>query len=318
MKLHRCLFSVIILLGCIVLCMASVSAASFPDVDITTEEGKAISAMQQKGYINGFHDGTFRPKATLTRAEFVTIINKMYMFYVESENIFTDVAVNDWFRHDVLAAVNAGYIKGMGNGRFAPNEAVTREQVCVMLNSILKLGDMYYTPTITDTVSDWAKDSVLKMVSAYVFTLEDGEKFRATEPITRGEACVALEKCIVDVDFEQVFKPVNLEDIALEELLKKMKEIVKVMEEVIIPQLTDNDTITVGNMIVASMKKYINDPTYDYVPDANAAYAIYKTLGYARAATFKRPIYENIDVENLAILFDFFYRPEMNIPTDKM
>ncbi len=316
MKLHRCLSCVVVLFTCILLGVTTVGAAGFPDVDFGTEEGKAISTMQQKGFINGFEDGTFRPNATLTRAEFVTIINKMYMFYVESENIFTDVTDNDWFRHDVLAGVHAGYIKGMGNGRFAPNEAVTREQVCVMLNSILKLGDMYNTPTISDAVSDWAKDSVLKMVSAYVFTLEDGGRFRATQPITRGEACMALEKCVVEVDFEQVFEPINLEDIAQEELARRLTEIIKCMEEVIIPQLTDEDTITIGNMIVASMKKYLDDPTYDYVPDANATYEIYRKLGPIRAGKFKKPIYENIEFENLAILFDFFYRPEMNVPVE--
>lgn len=316
MKLQRFLFVIIVLIACVIPGLVTVCAADFPDVDISTEQGKAISAMQQKGYINGFQDGTFRPEATLTRAEFVTIINKMYMYYVESENIFTDVNETDWFYHDVLTAVQAGYIKGMGNGRFAPDEAVTREQVCVMLNSILKLGDMYYTPTISDAVSDWAQDSVIKMVSAYVFTLEDDGRFRATQPITRGEACVALEKCIVDVDFEQVFEPIDLESIAQEELEKKLTEIIQCMEEVIIPQYTDEGFITVGNMIVASMKKYLNDSSYDYVPDANEAYEIYRKFGYPRATGFKKPIYDNIDVENLAILFDFFYTPELDVPVN--
>ncbi len=313
MKLSKLLLCIIILAGCILFGTAAVGASAFSDVDAGTKQGQAIAVMQEKGYINGFPDGTFRPDATLTRAEFVTIINKMYMYYVEAENIFTDVKSDDWFNHDVLAAVQAGYIKGMGDGRFAPNEAVTREQVCVMLNSILQLGDMYYTPTISDKVSDWAKDSVLKMVAAYVFTLENGGRFRATQPITRGEACVALEKCIVEVDFEDVFEPVNLENMAQEELEKRISEIIQGMENVVIPQYTDEDAIIIGNMIVKSMKKYLEDPTYDYVPDANAAYEIYRKLGYARAKLFKQPIYDNIDINNLAILFDFFYTPELNV-----
>lgn len=314
MRLNRLILNIVIMIGCILLGMATVSGATFSDVDASTEQSKAISIMQQKGYINGFPDGTFRPDATLTRAEFITIINKMYMYYVEAENIFTDVNASDWFNHDVLAAVQAGYIKGMGDGRFAPNESVTREQVCVMLNSILKLGDMYYTPTISDRVSDWAKDSVSKMVAAYVFTLEDGGNFRATQPITRGEACVALEKCIVEVDFEEVFKPIDLEDMAQEELEKKLTEIIQCMEKVVIPQYTEEDFIIIGNMVVKSMKKYLADPSYDYVPDANATYEIYRKLGYSRARVFKQPIYDNIDINSLAILFDFFYTPEMNVP----
>ena len=311
MKLNKLLLSILVLAGCVILATATVGAATFSDVDTSTKQGEAISVMQEKGYINGFPDGTFRPDATLTRAEFVTIINKMYMYYVEAENIFTDVNKGDWFSHDVLAAVQAGYIKGMGDGRFAPNEAVTREQVCVMLNSILQLGDMYYTPTISDKVSDWAKDSVLKMVAAYVFTLEDGGRFRATQPITRGEACVALEKCIVEVDFEDVFEPINLEDMAQDELKKRLTEIIQCMETVIIPVYTDPDHITIGNMVVASMKKYLADPSYDYIPDAKATYGIYRLLRTKRATEFKKPIYENMDINNLVILFDFFYKPEI-------
>lgn len=314
MKLIKLSFCMIVLTVCILFGTVAVGASTFSDVDTGTKQSEAISAMQEKGYINGFPDGTFRPDATLTRAEFVTIINKMYMYYVEAENIFTDVKSDDWFSHDVLAAVQAGYIKGMGDGRFAPNEAVTREQVCVMLNSILQLGDMYYTPTISDKVSDWAKDSVLKMVAAYVFTLEDDGRFRATQPITRAEACMALEKCIVEVDFEDVFEPLNLENMAQEELKNRISEIIQVMEDVVIPQYTDADAILVGNMIVESMKKYLADTTYDYVPDANAAYEVYRKLGYERAKLFKLPIYDNIDINNLAILFDFFYTPELNVP----
>ncbi len=312
MKFRNFLLGFIVMVGCISILIPIKSSAYFPDVDSSTELGKAILVMQEKGYINGFQDGTFRPEATLTRAEFVTIINKMYLYYVEAESIFTDVGDNDWFHHDVLAAVQAGYIKGMGDGRFAPNEAVTREQVCVMLNSILGLGDMYYIPTISDAVSDWAEDSVLKIVSAYIFNLEDGGKFRATQPITRGEVCVALEKCIVEIDFEEVFKPINLESLAQEELEKKLTEIIECMEEVVIPQYKDEDFITIGNMVVESMKKYLDNSSYDYVPDAKATYEIYRKLGYAKAKNFKDPIYDNIDVENLAILFDFFYTPEIN------
>ncbi len=317
MRVKRLILSIVIVIGCLLLGAATVSAAVFSDVDADTEQGKAIFAMQQKGYINGFPDGTFRPDATLTRAEFVTIINKMYMYYVESENGFTDVDVSDWFYHDVLVAVQAGYINGMGDGSFAPNEAVTREQVCKMLNSILQLGDMCYTPEITDEVSDWARDSVLKMVAAYVFTLEDGGRFRATKPITRGEACMALEKCIVEIDFEEVFQPVDLENMAQEELEKRMTEIIYAMENVIIPQYTDEKFIIIGNMVVKGMKKYLADPSYDYVPDANAAYEIYRKLGYEKARVFKKPIYDNIDINNLAILFDFFYTPEINAPVNK-
>lgn len=292
----------------------SMSVFAFSDVDGSTATGKAVEKMYSSGYIQGFGDDTFRPNDTLTRAEFVTIINKMYGFAVESENIFTDINENDWYYHAVLTAVQAGYIKGMGDGRFAPNEAVTREQVCVMLNSILNVQMLPYSQSITDEVSDWARESVEKLVSNRMFSLEDGGKFRATKPITRGETCLALEKCIVEVDITDEIEPIDIKSMAKDELDRRLNHIIKCMEENIIPTYTYEETVRVGNMLVDSMKKYLEDSTYDYVSAAKDTYEVYRKFGRTKANEFKDAIYENIEIEDIAILYDFFYRPEMNLP----
>lgn len=290
----------------------SLCVFAFSDVDFDSKQGKAISKMYENKYIKGFGDNTFRPDDTLTRAEFVTIINKMFMYYMESDATFIDVEKKDWFYKDVQIGVQAGYIKGMGDGRFAPNEPVTREQVCVMLNSILEIGEVFINPQITDTVSFWAKESVEKALGIYLFTLESGGKFRATEPITRGEACVALEKCITDIDFEEKFEPFDLDKIAREELEKRLRAIIECMETTIMPTYTDPDVFLVGTMVVESMKKYLENPEFDYVQAAKDTYEVYRKFTGVKANMFKKPIYENIDVKDMAILFDFFYTPELD------
>lgn len=299
----------------LVLCFAFVlseTAFAFFDVNAGTVEGQAILKMQEKGYIQGDGDGFFRPDSTLTRAEFVTIINKMYLYYVEAESTFIDVEKKDWFYHDVQTGVRAGYIKGMGDGRFAPNEPVTREQVCVMLNSILQIEDVYMKQTVTDSISDWARDSVEKVLGIYLFTVEADGRFRATEPITRSEACVALEKCILEIDFEERFEPFDLEQIAEEELDRRLREIIECMEDVVIPLYTDENVAAVGNKIVESMKLYLDNRDYDYVTAAKETYEIYRKFNREQATMFKEKIYHNLDVESLAILFDFFYTPDLD------
>ena len=52
----------------------SAGAVSFPDVDETTPEGEAIIKLAEMGVLGGFEDGTFRPEATVTRAQFAKII----------------------------------------------------------------------------------------------------------------------------------------------------------------------------------------------------------------------------------------------------
>ena len=297
-----------------VICISAVLVASngvfaFPDVDETSKIGKAIVKMQQEGYIRGFDDGTFRPNATLTRAEFVTIINKMYGFKVAAENAFTDIKADEWYYTDVLCGVQAGYIKGHDDKTFRPNDTVTREQVCVMMNRILNVELIPYGKKITDEISDWARDSVEKLVSNRFFTIEEGGKFRALQPITRGETCEALEKCIVDVPIEIV--PVDLENMVREELEERLTKMINIMETSIIPGCTYEGTIDVAKRVTESMKKYLADENYDYLEDAKATYQVYKGLGYVKAGELKQLIIDNVDSENIALLFDFFYTPDI-------
>lgn len=282
---------------------------AFPDVDASSEEGMAITKMQNCGYIQGFDDGSFRPGGTLTRAEFVTIINKMYNYSVDMDNVFTDIKEGDWYYKTVLIGVQAGYIKGHDDKTFRPDDPVTREQVCVMLNRILNVAEIPYSQQITDTVSDWAKDSVKKLISNRLFILEEGGRFRATEPITRAEVCLALEKCIIDVPVN--IEPIDLNAMAREEVEKKIKSIISDMEKKVIPNYTYEVNTEIAAKVIASMKNYLADPDYDYVPDAQAIYEIYRTSGPA-SHEFKNLIYKNMDIDDITILFDFFYTPEIN------
>lgn len=289
--------------------MLSCSAFAFSDVDGASEAGKAITKMQNCGYIQGFGDGSFRPNGTLTRAEFVTIVNKMYGYTLDMENIFSDVKVGDWFYKDVLIAVQAGYIKGHDDGTFRPDDEITREQVCVMMNRILNVELIPFGTPITDEVSGWARESVEKLVSNRFFLLESGGKFRALQPITRGETCVALEKCIIDVPVK--FESINLEEMIREELEKKLNNIIYIMENQIIPSYTYEVNNEIAGMILNSIKKYLNNPEYDYIPDAQATYEVYRKSGKA-SREFKDLIYKNMNIDEIVILFDFFYTPEID------
>ncbi len=299
-------------IACLIFCLSFTTVLSFYDVDPESESGKAIMKMHQHEYIKGDGDGFFRPEDSLTRAEFVTIINKMYDYTVEAENVFSDVSANDWFLNDVLRAVQAGYIKGMGDGTFKPQNKVTREEVCVMLDRILGSERLPFVVEISDTVSDWAKDSVEKLISNRLFVLEGGGKFRATQPITRSEVCVALEKCIIDKDRLLDIEPIDIDSMAREVLVEKLKEMVAIMQDKVLPNCTFEKTIDVANRLISSMKKYIQDSAYDYITDAKATYEIYRTLGDKKADELRKPILENIPTEDIAILLEFFYTPEID------
>ena len=74
----------------------------------------------KKCYINGYEDNTFRPDDSMTRAEFVKLVNKVFGFTQEGTEDFTDVNKDDWFYNDICIVIKAGYIKGKLTDIFAP------------------------------------------------------------------------------------------------------------------------------------------------------------------------------------------------------
>lgn len=112
------------------------AAASFPDVSSSYWGYKAISAMSALGVMNG-SDGRFKPENYLTRAEFMSVLSKCFDL-PEAECDFTDVPETHWAYGAIAAVQNKGWISGYGDGRFGPDDKITRSQVVVVLNSALE------------------------------------------------------------------------------------------------------------------------------------------------------------------------------------
>lgn len=102
------------------------AAAAFRDTAGHWAE-KTLDEWQDEGLIDGYGDGSFQPNGTVTRAEFIKLVNRTLGFTAESEISFSDVTERDWFHAEVARAVAAGYAQGSG-GLFRPNQPVTRAE----------------------------------------------------------------------------------------------------------------------------------------------------------------------------------------------
>jgi hypothetical protein len=188
------------LLAMALLTSSALAAPVFPDVAADSVSGGAIYKMADAGILNGMPDGSFQPGGSLTRAAFVKIVNLTFGYRETDDALpgFLDVPQTHWAYEQVRIARRAGYIEGVGGGKFDPEGVLTREQVCVILDRILKfrnlLGDKV---VLMDPVSPWAKVSVENAILCGAFLLEEGGKFRATEAMTRAEVCVGLEGYVV-------------------------------------------------------------------------------------------------------------------------
>ena len=107
-------------------------SGTFRDV-IGHKNQQAIEALAEKGVINGMTADTFAPDAGLTRAQFCAIVVRALGLSQEKTSEFTDVLQSDWFCGFVGAASKAGIVNGIGNGKFSPKGAITREQAATML-----------------------------------------------------------------------------------------------------------------------------------------------------------------------------------------
>lgn len=134
------------------------------------------------GLFSGTGDGNFRPNQNFTRAQFVTVLAQLYGADTSKESVtaFGDVAQKDWFYPFVAWAYNHKIVAGVGGGSFAPNQSITREEMCKMLANYAAFtgqsmpgGQLKFTDA--DKISSWAKSAVEGCVGAgFISGLPDG------------------------------------------------------------------------------------------------------------------------------------------------
>lgn len=107
---------------------------TFKDVTTSNWAKKYIEAMAAKGVITGTGDGNFESDGNLTRAQFAAMIVRLFKLSDAGASVsFSDVKPGQWFYKEVAAAVKAGIITGRGDGTFAPNENITRQDMVVII-----------------------------------------------------------------------------------------------------------------------------------------------------------------------------------------
>lgn len=143
-----------------------------------------VAAAYESGLMIGIDDTTFAPDMTMTRAQFAMILYRLADEpEVEYNAVFSDVAAGKWYTNAAIWANEAGVIAGYGNGKFGPDDIITREQMALILYRFAELieYDMSITAELDDyadsaDISDWAKTAVEWAVgNGIILGTEDGE-----------------------------------------------------------------------------------------------------------------------------------------------
>lgn len=164
-----------------------------------------IEFVAARGLLAGTAANTFSPNLSMTRGMFVTALGRLAGADVSgyTSSSFTDVAADTYYMGYVEWANSKGIVKGTSATTFAPDQAVTREEMAVMMANYAKAMG-YAMPktnaeiTFSDnaSISTWAKDSAKSMQMAGIIMGKDNNRFDPKGTATRAEVSAVLHRFV--------------------------------------------------------------------------------------------------------------------------
>jgi len=172
----------------------------FTDLAASHWAAEAIRTLQQRDLISGYPDGSFQPDKSISRAEVISILNKVLQLpdADASPSAFNDVTPRDWFYGAVKNAVAASVVKGYGSS-FKPNEPVSRQELAVMLvNALGKTAEARTWQTAHSSFSDdasipeWSRGFIQLAVQKGLLKGYPDNSFHPQGSATRAETCMMI------------------------------------------------------------------------------------------------------------------------------
>ena len=97
----------------------------------------AVSTLSKMGIIKGYEDGSFKPDASISRAEFAAIAARFDPDGDKTPATISEVS-SHWAKDEISIAANHGWIKGYEDGSFKPDQKITRAETMTLVNRVLK------------------------------------------------------------------------------------------------------------------------------------------------------------------------------------
>ena len=178
--------------------MMLLSNISYASKDINGHwASETMARWQSQGLIKGDEKGNLNPDKSITRAEFITIVNKAMEYSKTGDKIknYKDLKQNDWYYSQIMTALEQGYIKGTSADTMSPNKDITRQEVMVIINNIASLNQSNFDTSAVkdqDKIASWAKNAVTNMIANGYITGYQG-KINPDKAMKRAEAITLLD-----------------------------------------------------------------------------------------------------------------------------
>ncbi|MGG0358388.1 S-layer protein [Bacillus cereus] len=180
----------------------------FKDVPENHWSYKAIMDLKEKNIVAGYGNGMFGFGDNITRGQVARLI---YAYLkpadeLNAQNPFTDIE-GHMFEKEILALNKAGIMNGFGNGKFGPDNILTREQLAVVLTKAFN-----FKATSTTTFKDvdknyWATNAISALQENKITTGTGDNKFEPQSLVTREQYALFLYNAINKSEKEHESKP---------------------------------------------------------------------------------------------------------------
>ena len=155
-------------------------ASTFTDVKNGAWYTTAIATLAKAGIIDGYKDGTFRPDANITRAEFAAIAARFDHSNPSISASFSDIS-GHWAKDLIERASALGWVNGYKDGTFRPDVAITRAEAVTLINRVLD-RDTLTSSSLLDGMKTWPDSAqsawyylaVQEATNGHTCTMENG------------------------------------------------------------------------------------------------------------------------------------------------
>ena len=177
----------------------------YPDVAGGVWYNNAISTLTRGAVLTGYEDGSFKPDATITRAELATVavrfdVGGAYLAASTATDVFSDIS-GHWAERYIVKASELGYVNGYSDGTFKPNAPITRAEMAQLLNNVLDRfveseADMLDgMKTFSDNrVGAWYYFTIQEATNSHYFTRKTDSSFEVWTELRDNPDWPALEK----------------------------------------------------------------------------------------------------------------------------
>lgn len=207
-KLISCVLALVLALSLVPSAFAAdvnrYSPAKFTDVPVDAWYWDDLYYAQYNGFITGTSGTTFSPDDHVTRGQFVSILCRALGIQTTQaqpleDDIFDDVQFATWYGPYVIYAYHQGWVNGVDNRRFAPDNTITFAQMGTMIANYLNKSGVVVVATLPPTtykdassIAGWAKGNMELMAKYNLLPTDASGNVRTNQVVTRAEATVAL------------------------------------------------------------------------------------------------------------------------------